>query len=342
MKTYNEISQDILARRDEFIIKQKAKRQTAFRIAAATFCMCLVTVLSIVTFNAGKTPPTHDDRIVDSENTEAQFADKADLNNKVNTNNVVSSGMSQSDPNTDKTDYAINIPKAVIPEVEDGIATDMIGLIVYKGNIYTQGNIYTKDSTTSKLIGEYIGYATGTISEWSTQDDYAKELASTYMGDVYTVNGYDPDFRICIVWGNNIQFMEHLNGIGITTGKDIYSKRLHIDNGITSVEYLNYQEYISGFDNGIYANPKPLELTDDELDSFINAINEGSFADNGNGYLFNDYNNLSYIYLHLKDGTVVTLLLKDDGNIFYHNSYSFYYYVNIPQNVLSSIVSKCK
>ncbi|MGN0517961.1 MAG: hypothetical protein ACI4II_04475 [Acutalibacteraceae bacterium] len=341
MKTYNEISQDILARRDEYLIKQKTKRQIALRVTVATCCLCLVTVLGIVTFNAGKTPPAIEAGIVDSECTEFQFANKADLKDNTNTSDVVSSGMSQSDPNTDKPNYAINVPKEVIPEVDEGVAADMIGLIVYKGNIYTQGNIYTKDSTTSTLIGEYIGHATGTISEWSTQDDYAKELASTYTGDVYTVNGYDPDFRICIVWDNNIQFMEHLNGIGITTGKDVYSKRLHIDNGITSVEYLNYQEYISGFDSGINAEPKPLELTDDELDSFINAINEGTFADNGNGYLFNDYNNLSYIYLHLKDGTVVTLLLKDDGNVFYHDSFSFYYSVNIPQNVLSSIVSKC-
>lgn len=340
MKTYNEISQDILARRDEYLIKQKAKRQIALRVAVATCCLCFVTVLGIVTFNnIGKPSTGLDTSIIDSEYSNNQSSNKGAM---LNTSDVTSSDTDPFNNHTDGTDYAINVPKEVIPEVEEGVAADMIGLIVYKGNIYTQGNIYTKDSTTSKLIGKYIGHATGTISEWSTQDDYAKELASTYTGDVYTVNGYDPDFRICIVWENDIQFMEHLNGIGITTGKDVYSKRLHIDNGITSVEYIDYREYMNGYEYGTDVDRKPMELTDDELDSFINAINEGTFADNGNGYLFNDYNNFTIIYLHLKDGTVVTLLLKDDGNVFYHDSFSFYYSVKIPQNVLDSIVSKCR
>lgn len=340
MKTYNEISQDILARRDEYLIKQKAKRQTALRIAVATCCLCFVTVLGIVTLNVGKASIEPDNPIINSGSSDNQSSNKGAMQN---TAGGTSSNDDLFDKYNDGAVYAINIPKEIIPEVEEGIASDMRGLIVYKGNIYTQGNIYTKDSTTSKLIGEYIGHATGNISEWSTQDDYAKELASTYLGDVYTVNGYDPDFRICIVWDNNIQFMEHLNGIGITTGKDVYSNRLHIDNGITSVEYLNYQEYINGFDSGTNAEPKQLELTDDELDSFINAINEASFKDsNDDSYTYIESNNVAFISLNLADGTTVTIMIKDNGEVFYYNEILFPYYITISQDIADNIVSKCK
>lgn len=46
------------------------------------------------------------------------------------------------------------------------------------------------------LVGEQLGTATGSIDEWSSQEEYAKECASTYTGPFYAMKGYDEGFRI--------------------------------------------------------------------------------------------------------------------------------------------------
>ncbi|MBK3494261.1 hypothetical protein JFL43_05205 [Viridibacillus sp. YIM B01967] len=47
------------------------------------------------------------------------------------------------------------------------------------------------------LRGEKLVRTKGTIDEWSKQDDYATEFASSIgNSDVYSVRGYDESFRI--------------------------------------------------------------------------------------------------------------------------------------------------
>jgi hypothetical protein len=47
------------------------------------------------------------------------------------------------------------------------------------------------------LLGEKLGTTKGNIDEWSKQDDYAVDFASTIeKRDVYAVKGYDKSFRI--------------------------------------------------------------------------------------------------------------------------------------------------
>ena len=97
--------------------------------------------------------------------------------------------------------YAVYTDSITLPEEESAVMADMIGCLVYQGKVYTQGEALWGDEPgeNDALLGEYVGEAKGTLSEWATQEDWAAEFASTYAGPVYTVNGYDPSFRLCLV-----------------------------------------------------------------------------------------------------------------------------------------------
>lgn len=89
----------------------------------------------------------------------------------------------------------VHIPAVKLPE--KNMSADMIGLIVYNGEIYTQTMTEIDTKTAKNIIGEKLGTTKGTIDEWSEQEAYDEEFASTVeIADVYTVKGYDNDFRI--------------------------------------------------------------------------------------------------------------------------------------------------
>jgi hypothetical protein len=94
----------------------------------------------------------------------------------------------------------VYIPAVELPTNTEGVEFDMLAMVVYHGGIYTQAEAYydADAERINDLVGDYLGYATGSINEWSTQDEYAKEFASSCAGDVYSVKGYDTDFRVCI------------------------------------------------------------------------------------------------------------------------------------------------
>ena len=101
----------------------------------------------------------------------------------------------------------------------------MIACVVYDGAVYTQGE-WLDDA--SALLGEYLGHATGSIDEWSDETDYV-EFAGTMSGELYTVVGYDPDFRICCLNDDgSAMLLERLNGISLDTGADLFDQRLHL------------------------------------------------------------------------------------------------------------------
>ncbi len=249
----------------------------------------------------------------------------------------------------DNRGAALMIPAVTLPDPGQNVEADMIGLVVYQGAIYTQAREYyfyygAEDAAVQDLIGEYLGRASGTIDEWSTQDAYAEELASTLVGDVHAVVGYSPAFRICVTnYVQNadgskelrVQFLEHLNGIGVTTAADIYSKRLHMENRITDICYQTYADWNNG--RGIYY---PLESVEG-LDAFLEALNKGQLQ-----YVYEDdpgfYRNTrpqAFLYLELDDGTTVPLRLIEGGWVGY--APMPWYFVQLPDEVFDPIFWQC-
>lgn len=204
----------------------------------------------------------------------------------------------------------VELPAIELPK-DDGVMMDMIGLVVYKGNIYTQTGTQI---TAKELRGEKLGRTTAGITEWSTQADYT-ELASTIgEADIYAVEGYDETFRIMSYEEHDGQVFaelyEHLNGITVTRGEDIAGK-LKLDGRIASAQWQDFDSWNMG-------ETRLEELpADASLDAFIkalyeakpvaeNQLMEAGIYDAGSG-------EQKFLYLNLEDGTKVELRLFKSG-----------------------------
>jgi len=225
----------------------------------------------------------------------------------------------QTNNNTiDHEKVGIVIPTITLPENSE--TADMIGLVVYKGRIYTQTSTSIDIDNAKKLKGEKLGTTKGNIDEWSSQNEYAQELASTIgVQSIYAVNDYDTDFRIMTYLEDDegnvyAEFYECLNGYTVYSGADIFGQ-LNMTGNIKAATYEIYSDWY-------YSTEKYNPISDIELlNTFVTELNEakpyarevveeelGEFRNN------DQYRHLS---LTLSDGTIVTLNIVREGYVRY-------------------------
>ena len=213
----------------------------------------------------------------------------------------------------------IYVSKIELPKIKNtNTATNMIGLIVYQGRVYTQSDTKIAPESADNLLGDKLGTTKANIDEWSKQSDYAVEFASTIgKQDVYSVNGYDKSFRIMtyekIDGTTYSQFYECINGITVKTGADVFDK-LKVENNIKTAKYENFKSWNN-------MNKQYTELT--ELRVLNNLVNElkntDPYTQESLSYLF-DYKretNEKFVYITLNDNSEVQLRLFKDEYIYY-------------------------
>ncbi|SET51563.1 hypothetical protein SAMN05421676_105157 [Salinibacillus kushneri] len=214
-------------------------------------------------------------------------------------------------------DGGVNIPAIQLPE--ENMSADMIGLIVYNGKIYTNTRTEIDAKTAKDIIGEKLGTTKGTIDEWSEQEAYDEEFASTVgKADVYSVKGYDKDFRIMTYKEQDgkkyAEFYENLNGITINKGEDVFGK-LNIKGHISSAQYRTFSDWNNNIDN--YQPIKDMET----LKTFVAELNKTKPIPRGQNSdpLSNSRNDDQFRELSIKldDGSTVRLTLLKDGYIYY-------------------------
>lgn len=225
------------------------------------------------------------------------------------------------------------IPAIELPEPMDGVAMDMIACVVYDGAVYTQGE-WLDDA--SALLGEYLGHATGSIDEWSDESDYV-EFAGTMSGELYTVVGYDPDFRICCLFDDgSAMLLERLNGITLDTGADLFDQRLHLPEHWETVTYLTHEDWnSSGYDF------RQLGLPEDTISGFLDELCAGEFVytweTNRSIY---DSDVQGHLYFSMSDGTTVELRLIEGGYVGYQNL--GWYFVKMPGELFDAVLAACQ
>ena len=278
---------------------------------------------------------------------------------EISTEQTESAGQSEGTEQSEGKGQAegIYIPPLEIPESSGMAEMDMIAFVVYQGGIYTQNNYYTGEETEwlESLVGEYLGYAKGNIDEWSTQDEYATEFASSIPGDVYAVNGYDTSFRICvrqelegadgkpIVW---IQFLDRLNGITIAKGEDLFEERLHLSGHIASIEWQDHDDW--NYNRG---NEQEASFDEADWDAFLEALDQGEFfnawmpersfyEDHPNSSIYDNPNQV-HLILRMEDGTIVRLRLIEGGYVGYE-SVGWWYFVQMPEDEFNKIYDACE
>jgi len=219
---------------------------------------------------------------------------------------------------------AITIPKIKLPEKSNEMA-NMIGLIIYKGNIYTQTSTRISADNALALRGVKLGRTKAGIDEWSKQTDYV-ELASTIgVTDIYSVKGYDIDFRIMSYQEHEGQIYaelyEHLNGITIASGKDLIGKT----NVKDQMKSGRWQDYNSWYYSKTEFNSLPLDQT---LHTFMAALYDAKPMDRDKLYKEGIYNkgaqNQKVLFFKLKDQTEVQMWLFKGNYVSYANAPVFF------------------
>jgi hypothetical protein len=230
----------------------------------------------------------------------------------------------------------IYVSKIELPK-DTNAAMDMIGLIVYRGRVYTQTGTRINPESAENFIEEKLGITKGNIDEWSNQSDYAVELASSIgKCPVYSVKGYDKSFRIMTYEKINgtayAEFYECFNGITVKTGADVFNN-LKIENNIKTAKYENFKSW--NYNNQQYKKLTSLNTVNNLVNELKNTI---PYTQESLSYLWDDKEgtNRKFIYITLNDGSEVQLSLFKDGYVSYNSSHIFFKMNNEAFNTLWS------
>lgn len=230
------------------------------------------------------------------------------------------------------------IPAIELPEPEEGVTYDMVACVVYKGNVYV-GNTngyYGEDADRIRgLLDEHVGEAKGNLDEWSNQSDYAEELAGSVGGSIYTLKGYDPDFRLACVCEDDILILEHLNGIHVYKGSEIFDDRLHLAENGKAVSCIDHETWYYGGSGE--DDPVSVSIDEGVWNDFLKEISEGTFDDL---QLSEIYDGIAvHLYVTMEDGTVNPFRISRDGYVLYDGMP--WYGVKISDDTLQAVLEAC-
>ena len=325
--------------------------------AAACLCVIAAAVFAVSALKRGAVPKTGEQSGAASVSQQQADSDAQPAQSGAADTASQAGGNERLPENSPASNTAVYIPPTALPEiVPEGASMDMLALVVYRGGIYTQAESYfgADARRVDPIVGERLGYATGSINEWSKQDEYTKEFAGSISGDVYAVKGYDTDFRVCVrqeflnekgepdLW---IQFLDRANGITLENGAALFENRLKLSENLESVEYQAHEDW-----NWNRGNIREAELSPEVWSAFVEAIDSGafentwrertqSFYEDVPGSSIYDNPNQTHLILRMKDGTVTRLRLIEGGYVGY--PYLGWYYVRVPGEAFSAVYDSC-
>ena len=243
------------------------------------------------------------------------------------------------------------IPTIELPKPEEAAMADMIALVVVDGNLYTEGETYYDDEAAriETLLGEKLGDATGTIDCFSDDSEYEKPFASTLAGEVFTVQGYDPAFRVAVRNVNSegslsVWFMDCLNGISLSAGSDLFEDRLQLRDRVASIEWQSHGDW-----DWNLGGMQDAQISQETWSAFLDAVDAGEFVytwqpgvpfydDHPNSSIY-DTPNQAHLFLTMTDGTRVELRLIEGGYVGY--APLGWYFVQIPGEAFDAVYTAC-
>lgn len=224
--------------------------------------------------------------------------------------------------NNVNTPIATNSDSITIPAIKlpnNNSKASMLSLIVYNGKIYTQSKTEINAETAKTILGDKLGKTKDNIDEWSKLDAKSGVFPSTIgITDVFSVKGYDKDFRIMTFKEQNgktyAELYENLNGLTINSGEDIFGKLKMIGN-VSSAEYRTFSDWDNNINN--FHPIGNLEL----INEFAEELNKTQPFLSGETSepitISNNNEDFRELTVHLNDGTHVKLILLKDGHIYY-------------------------
>ena len=220
---------------------------------------------------------------------------------------------------TVKENRGLTIPPAqVYLGYSEDVAMDMMAFFIYGGRSYVEYRRVIDERGT--LLGDYVATATGLIDEWTPEDGYV-ELAGSVSGEIYTVQGYDPAFMLCMKEesgaGDVLLLYVNDSGITLNSGADLFRYRLMLDGHYAYIQYETRESWNYGL-----GQLKTLpESAGAVWDAFRKALNQGVPIlirdiplDEGESNLY-DSRECYHLYIHKADGVVVHLRLFEGGYV---------------------------
>lgn len=181
---------------------------------------------------------------------------------------------------------------------------DMLGMIVYKGEIYVQTNGDMLPQKVARMLkGQKLGISKDTIDEWSDKAAYNEEFASTIgKQPVYSVKGYDENFRIMTYEKERAQIYEHID----EQGADLFHQ-MKLKGNIASAVYQDKDEWYEGSETFH-------KVTNQQaLEQFVEALYVAKPVESPT-----ERADLKQLTFTLKDGTTVSLrLFKKNHTVHY-------------------------
>lgn len=337
MKNCDEIVNDLLERREEYMKIRKRRIRKSVMVCSSVVCAFAVICL----INFALWMPARKDVVGEDKANGQQYGEK-------NAAQAFPGGTQtkEKEDADNKEEYAVYTDSVMLPKKFDDTASyDMIACLYYKGSVYTQaGGYYEKEEVekAKHLMGKKIGEAKGTLDEWSTQEEQSTEFASNCSGSVHKVKGYSEDFRLFIYRTEEgrewINVVENYDGIGLSTGSDLFEERLHLEGNIEKVTYQTHKDWDNGKDNF-----KELDkISEEEWEKFITELYESPFEaiEYEKNEDFYDAELQGHLYLQMKDGTEVVIRLIDGGYV--GCQHLGWFFVKMPGEIFDKVMEACQ
>lgn len=186
-------------------------------------------------------------------------------------------------------------------EVEHESA-DMTGFFIYQGRIYSQGGMVQEGQ---KLVGAQLGESSGTIDEWTSENQYLEGTGSI-GGPFYEVKGYDPQHLLCMVYDYGVELFWNNCDITVSTGADVLEEVFRLSDGIARAEFQKEVDV-----QGENRHTTPITQLE-ELEAWVDALSQApalSSAETDMGQC------LGHLYLTKADGVTVHLRLMEHGYV---------------------------
>lgn len=203
--------------------------------------------------------------------------------------------------------------KAAIEEaVTTETAADMIAFFIYQGNTYEQYEIVED----AGLKGEYVGSSNGDINEYSEEEAYV-ESAGSVSGDFYEVNGFEPEFMLCMDMGEgSISTYINTNGLALEKGADLFEDYIHLAENYQKVRYQTRTDWYYSI-----AEPNVLPVEYEEnVSQFVGALDEGEIVamasyplEEGDDSIYD--REIYHLFFEMENGMTIHLRLFENGYV---------------------------
>ena len=266
-----EVDEDYLAQVDKLRrIPAKKKRHTWIPLAA---CLCLVAGVAAWALRGGMGLP-------------GKEGDQANSN-----------GITEST-------QGVYVPplKVELSQAQPEAMIDMIGFFIYQGRLYAQMDVVEQGQD---LVGEQLGESSGTIDEWTSEDQYLEGTGSV-GGPFYEVKGYDPKYMLCMVYDYGVELFWNNCDITVSTGGEVLEEVFRLSDGIARAEFQSESDVQK--DTGHMTTITRLN----QLAAWVNALDQApalASTETDMGQC------LGHLYLTKADGVTVHLRLMEHGYV---------------------------